>query len=111
MQGGSLYAHIESKEDVLWEIVNRAADQFLGAVEPIVASGATPADKLREMVRAHIEVVAANLDDATIFMHEWKLLGDDRRAAIADRRDRYENLYRQATVEGIKSETFTPTDH
>ena len=27
MQGGSLYAHIESKEDVLWELVNRAADQ------------------------------------------------------------------------------------
>ena len=58
MQGGSLYAHIESKEDVLWEIVNRAAEQFLGAVEPIVASDKSPADKLRDMVRAHVQVVA-----------------------------------------------------
>ncbi len=25
LQGGSLYAHIDSKEDVLWAIVSRAA--------------------------------------------------------------------------------------
>ena len=42
LQAGSLYAHIESKEDVLWEIVNRAAGQFLAAVEPVVTSDRTP---------------------------------------------------------------------
>src|SRR2546423_1526357 len=77
LQGGSLYAHIESKEDVLWELVSRAADQFLGAVEPIVQSQARPADKLCEMVRAHVGVVAANLDNATVFLHEWKFLGEE----------------------------------
>lgn len=106
MQGGSLYAHIESKEDVLWEIVNRAADQFLGAVEPIVASDRSPGDKLRDMVRAHISVVAANLEDATVFLHEWKFLGEERRAAVADRRDRYEHMYRQVIEEGIQAGTF-----
>src|SRR5439155_15177520 len=90
MQGGSLYAHIESKEDVLWELVNRAADQFLGAVEPIVQSDLAPAEKLREMVRAHVRVVADNLGDATVFLHEWKFLGEGRRAEMAERRDRYE---------------------
>ena len=37
MQGGSLYAHIDSKEDMLWEIVERAAAQFLAAVRPLAA--------------------------------------------------------------------------
>src|SRR5438477_6996427 len=106
MQGGSLYAHIESKEDMLWEIVNRAADQFLAAVEPIVASDVSPADKLREMVRAHIQVVADNLADAMIFLHEWKFLGEERREAIAGRRDRYENLYRRVIEEGVQSGAF-----
>jgi TetR/AcrR family transcriptional regulator, cholesterol catabolism regulator len=110
MQGGSLYAHIESKEDVLWEIVNRAAEQFLGAVEPIVGSSRTPAEKLREMVRAHVLVVADNLADATIFLHEWKFLGEERRETIAARRDRYEHLYRRVVEEGIKSGAFAPTD-
>jgi AcrR family transcriptional regulator len=110
MQAGSLYAHIESKEDVLWEIVDRAAGQFLAAAEPIVASGRPPAEKLRDMVRAHVGVVADNLPDATIFLHEWKFLGEERRASIAERRNRYENLYRQVLEEGIQSGDFAPAD-
>src|SRR5262245_44773656 len=110
LQGGSLYAHIESKEDVLWALVNRAAEQFLGAVEPIVQSEAPPADKLRDMVRAHVGVVADNLEDATVFLHEWKFLGDERRAAISERRDRYEHLYRQVIEEGISSGDFGSAD-
>jgi len=110
MQGGSLYSHIESKEDVLWELVDRAADQFLGAVEPIVASGRSPADKLREMVRAHVRVVAGNPADATVFLHEWKFLSDVRRQAVQGRRDRYENLYRHVIEEGVQSGVFAHAD-
>ncbi len=110
MQGGSLYAHIESKEDVLWELVNRAAEQFLGAVEPIVQSDTPPTDKLREMVRAHVSVVADNLGDAAVFLHEWRFLGEGRRAEIAGLRDRYESLYRHVIEEGIASGEFAPAD-
>ncbi len=34
LQGGSLYAHMASKEDVLWSIVLRAADRFNAEVGP-----------------------------------------------------------------------------
>lgn len=110
LQGGSLYAHIESKEDVLWEIVNRAADQFLAGAEPIASSDLPASQKLREMVRAHAAVVAGNLTDATSFLHEWRFLGKGRREAIAARRDRYESLYRQVVEEGIRSGEFAPTN-
>src|SRR5436305_2551144 len=110
MQAGSLYAHIESKEDVLWEIVNRAADQFLDAAEPIAASGLPPTAKLRELVRAHVAVVAANLAEATIFLHEWKFLGHERQQLIAERRNRYESLYRHVVEDGIASGEFAHTD-
>jgi AcrR family transcriptional regulator len=110
MQAGSLYAHIDSKEDVLWEIVSRAATQFLDAVEPIAASDRRSAEKLRDMVRAHVDVLAENLDDATVFLHEWKFLGSDRREAIALMRNRYESFYRQVVEEGIRTGEFTPAD-
>ena len=110
LQGGSLYAHIESKEDVLWELVNRAAEQFLGAVEPIVESDAPPSEKLRQMVRAHVGVVADNLGHAAVFLHEWKFLGDGRRQAMAERRDRYERLYRRVIEEGMACGDFASTD-
>jgi AcrR family transcriptional regulator len=110
MQAGSLYAHIESKEDVLWEIVERAAEQFLAAVEPIALSGESPTEKLRQMVRAHVQVVADNLEDATIFLHEWKFLGEERRRAIAARRNDYERLYRHVIDEGIQARAFASAD-
>ncbi len=110
MQAGSLYAHIDSKEDVLWEIVNQAADQFLAFAEPIVASDLSPAGKLRALVRSHVHQVAANLAEATIFLHEWKFLGEERRASITERRRRYETLYRHVVEQGIEQGDFAPTD-
>lgn len=106
MQAGSLYAHIGSKEDVLWEIVERAAAQFMQAVSPIAESSLPASEKLREMVRAHVQVVADNLDNATIFLHEWKFLGAERRAQVGEQRDLYEGLYRGVIEEGVRSGDF-----
>jgi AcrR family transcriptional regulator len=110
IQAGSLYAHIESKEDVLWEIVNRAADRFIAAADPIVTSDATPAGKLRALVRSHVRFVADHLDEATIFLHEWKFLSEERRNSVAERRRHYESLYRQVIEQGIEQGDFVPTD-
>src|SRR3954469_21009044 len=78
LQGGSLYAHIESKEDVLWEIVERAAREFLSAARPLAVGAAPPSERLRAMLRAHVEIVARNLSDATVFFHEWRFLAQPR---------------------------------
>ncbi len=110
MQAGSLYAHIDSKEDVLWQIVDEAAEQFLGAVEPIAEGAGAGVDKLREMVRAHVAVVAAGSNNAAIFLHEWKFLSEERRESVAERRNRYEGLYRRVIEEGIRRGEFAPTD-
>jgi TetR/AcrR family transcriptional regulator, cholesterol catabolism regulator len=110
MQAGSLYAHIDSKEDVLWEIVDRAAQQFLSAAEPIADRDGSCADKLRDMVRAHVDVVAGSAGDATIFLHEWKFLSEQRRDSVRERRRRYEALYRRVIEEGIARGEFAPTD-
>jgi AcrR family transcriptional regulator len=110
MQAGSLYAHIESKEDVLWQIVDQAAGQFLSAVEPIVEGEGSRVEKLRAMVRAHVGVVAGNGGNAAIFLHEWKFLSEARRDSVAARRDRYEGYYRRVIEEGIECGEFAPTD-
>jgi TetR/AcrR family transcriptional regulator, cholesterol catabolism regulator len=110
LQGGSLYAHIASKEEVLWAIVSGAADQFFAAVRPI-AEGAAPApEKLRAMIAAHVGVVAGQSERAIVFLHDWKFLNSPRREAIAARRDEYEALFRATIAEGIASGDFAPAD-
>lgn len=110
MQAGSLYAHIESKEDVLWQIVDRAAEQLLASVAPVVAGNASNVEKLMSMVRAHVGLVAAKVGDAAIFLHEWKFLSEARRDSVAARRNRYEGFYRRIIEDGIRTGEFAPTD-
>src|ERR671914_1054290 len=64
LQGGSLYAHMASKEDVLWSIVSRAADRFNSEVGPLAAAETPPPQRLRDMIRAHIAVVTSSQKDA-----------------------------------------------
>ncbi len=110
MQGGSLYAHVASKEDMLWAIVVRAADRFNAEVGPIAESDRTAARKLRKMIRAHVAVVTSAQKDAAVFLDEWHFLSDERRANIAARRDGYEALFRDAIAQGVASGEFGRVD-
>ena len=110
MQGGSLYAHVASKEDMLWAIVVRAADRFNAEVGPIAASDRTAARKLRKMIRAHVAVVTSAQKDAAVFLDEWRFLSQARRDQIAARRDDYEGLFRRAIADGVASGEFGRVD-
>lgn len=115
LQGASLYAHVTSKEDVLWAIVDRAASRFEAAadVAEAVATAEHPGDPVHAMaalVRAHVRVVTTDVGDAGVFVHEWRSLGPERRAAILDRRDTYEARFRQLVVDGIAIGAFGITD-
>jgi TetR/AcrR family transcriptional regulator, cholesterol catabolism regulator len=111
LQGGSLYAHVASKEDVLWAIVRRAADRFDAEVRPIAAEAARgPAERLRAMIGAHVGVVTGIQKDAAVFLHEWRFLSGPRRDEVAALRDSYEHLYRDLIAEGIAAGEFRPVD-
>lgn len=101
LQGGSLYAHIPSKEAVLASIVQQAAERFLAAVRPLAEGPGTAIERLRRMVHAHVDVVAAGRDRATVFLFEWTFLGPERREAVARERDTYEGYFRQVIAEGV----------
>ena len=111
LQGGSLYAHMASKEDVLWSIVTRAADRFNSEVGPVAArSDGSPADRLADMIRAHVFVVTSIQKDAAVFLHEWRFLSPARREEMQNRRDAYEALFRDVIHEGINKGDFRDVD-
>jgi len=111
LQGGSLYAHILSKEAVLSSIVQQAAERFRTAVEPIAHGQGTAAERLRRMIHAHVDVVAAGRERATVFLFEWTFLGPERREAVASARDAYEGYFRQVIAEGMAAGELAGHDH
>ncbi|NOT00778.1 MAG: TetR/AcrR family transcriptional regulator [Phycisphaerales bacterium] len=110
LQGGSLYAHVTSKDDLLWEVVNVSADGFFAALRPIVESDRTTVKKLREAIIAHVGVIAEDLEAAAIYSTEWRHLSDGRRREFAARRDEYEAMFRGLIRDGIRQGFLAPTD-
>jgi AcrR family transcriptional regulator len=115
IQGASLYAHVTSKQEVLWSIVERMAGRFEAAADAIEAAdpgGATfgPGVYLIDLVRAHVGVITDDIERASVFVHEWRALQGDRRAEIAGRRDAYEARFRAVIADGIRSGTFQGPD-
>jgi TetR/AcrR family transcriptional regulator, cholesterol catabolism regulator len=90
---GSLYAHFSGKEEILYQIVMAAARQFLGGMEALRSAQASPEENFRRAMRAHIQVVANDLEGARVFLHEWTALRGPRRAEIRRLRRRYEVLW------------------
>jgi AcrR family transcriptional regulator len=99
VQKGSLYAHIDSKADLLWDVASGGAAAFHAALEEI--DDALPAtDKIRLALRAHLRVVAEQLDVATVFIREWRYLEGERREEFVAERRRYEERFRAYFREG-----------
>lgn len=101
LQGGSLYAHIDSKEELLLELVNRAAARFIAAAEAVPATLSSP-ERLERLVRGHLEVIAEELGSATVFFHEWKFLSPELQARVKALRDTYEAYWLEAIGEGVR---------
>ncbi len=103
VQGGSLYAHISSKEEILVEIVRRAAERFLSIGEDLSGS---PVEKLRRLIQKHLEVIAEEQASATVFFHEWKVLPEEKRRQVLAWRDAYERLVLGVVEEGVRAGVF-----
>jgi AcrR family transcriptional regulator len=112
IQGASLYAHVASKEDVLWSIVDGAASAFEAKADEAVMETTTsdPVERLAALVEAHVDVVTADPERASVFVTEWRHLSGDRRAAIATRRDAYEARVRAVIEDGAAVGAFRATD-
>ena len=110
VQKGSLYAHIEGKEDLLYETMRDGARAFHAGLDAIPEQ-LQATEKLRLALRAHLQVVADQLEVATVFVQEWKYLEGERREEIVAERRRYEERIRELFREGREqSELRTDLD-
>jgi len=99
VQKASLYHHVASKQDLLYETMRSGADAFHAGLDT-VPDDRRVADRIRLAMRAHLGVVADQLDVATVFVREWRYLDGERRDEIVAERRRYEERFRALFREG-----------
>jgi TetR/AcrR family transcriptional regulator, cholesterol catabolism regulator len=107
----TLYFHCATKEQLLFDVLERAMDRLSLAVTAALASaGPRWSDRLAAAIRVHIEFCARGDYGATISTSELRgLTGELRERHIATR-DRYEQLFRDLVAGGIDAREFAPAD-
>jgi AcrR family transcriptional regulator len=99
LQKGSLYTHIDSKADLLWDVACEGAEAFHAALDAVPETGSVVA-RIQAALRAHLRVVAEQHDIATVFVREWRYLEGERLEQFVAERRRYEERVRALFREG-----------
>jgi AcrR family transcriptional regulator len=87
---GGLYHHFQSKDEILYEIMNHAMEITQERVLAPVRSITDPEERLRALIRLHIEVVLSPRDrEITVMLHENHPLPPALRKRINTRKKEY----------------------
>jgi len=107
MLKGSVYYYMDSKEDLLFEIIERGHQQLIELVQGVLdLEHMSPREQLSEFVSRHSLFVAENLVLLRIFFNDFRSLGEERRATVIAERDRYDELVRGILIRGQASGDF-----
>ena len=98
--GSSLYSHIESKADLLVEVVERGADLFQDSADRAMATPGDGMTGLRALIAGHVQVVLDHPDEVRTFLYEAHALDESHRARVLAARDRYEQAFRSVLEAG-----------
>jgi AcrR family transcriptional regulator len=108
---GSLYHYIGSKEDLLVRVFERGMGALLTEVERIAGDESlAPSAQLRQVIGAHVEAVASNLDALTVYLHEWRALAGESLASVRSQRERYMALLSEIVLRGVRVGEFEVAD-
>lgn len=104
----SLYSHVTSKEEILFEITFNGGQAFIDAIQPISESSNDPIERLKEAIFIHIHLLVTNKEEAQVFLDEWKFLSEENKAIIIEKRREYEQCWLTILRDGIMQKKIKP---
>jgi AcrR family transcriptional regulator len=110
VHAGSLYVHIQSKEDLLEAIVHSIMERSERDMAEVLAAGGTATEQLHSIAARDLKLIGENKEFATVFFHEWRNLSEPRQQAVIASRDRWETGLRSIISKGIEAGEFRPVD-
>ncbi len=97
---GGLYHHFQSKDEILFEIMNHAMEITQERVVKPVHGIVDPEERLRALIRRHIEVVLSPQDrEITVMLHENHPLPPSLRKRINARKKEYVHFLERLLAE------------
>jgi AcrR family transcriptional regulator len=110
IESGSLYTHIQTKDQMLRDIVIRIANLFFERAEAAVTESGSAEDRLRALGRAHLGILDEQRDAVWVYYENWRKLEGSYYREIVSLRKRYEEIFAEVVQDGIESGEFKPVD-
>jgi len=109
MGRGSLYYHIQSKEDLLLEISLHHLEKLIDDGKNILREEASSTDLLYRLSQNLMRNISDHKDGWTVFFSEIRSLNGDRRERVLTRRAVYENIWVKVMERGVLAGEFRET--
>lgn len=88
LQNASLYHHMGSKEDLLYQLCMSTLTDVTAAFEQIIREGGDPMDVFHRLTTRYVEEALENRDKHFTMLVEIRSLSEQRRADVIAHRDR-----------------------
>jgi AcrR family transcriptional regulator len=110
MLKGSLYYYIQSKEDLLFEIMRRAHEQGVVFVtEPVSVVSAAPPERLEWIIRSWMAGVASLPSELAVAENDLGHISGERRRQLGMMRQQIARVPQEIIAAGIAQGLFDPS--
>ena len=106
----ALYYYFDSKEAILWSLVERAGHALLEQALPVVQSSSPADDKLSRLLGLHVRWVLQNRATYTVYFSERDVIEGERNRMMREAEHAYVRLVAGLLREGQQTGAFLPLD-
>lgn len=110
IKAASIYNHINSKQELLSELLLDIANLFTSEMRSISASSLDTEEKLNRLITLHIKLTVDHTNAISLIAGEWVHLEEPEKEQYITLRDEYENSFREIIETGKKEGVFKDVD-
>lgn len=108
IEAASLYNHIQSKSEILQEIISRIADDCNKHIEELDKSGKTNLEKIDSVMRFHIQMMLHRFEEYHVMINEWIHLEAQPLSEFISQRRNYVQRLESYIRDGIAAKEIKP---
>jgi AcrR family transcriptional regulator len=108
IEAASLYNHIQSKSEILQDIINRISEDCNRNLQELDQAGISSLKKIESIIRFHIQMMLHRFEDYHVMINEWIHLEAQPLADFITQRRAYVQRLETIINEGINAKEIKP---